>query len=58
LIVQDDGHHGVLREGNGLRGMRERIEALGGNLQLEREGGTRLLIDLPMQALPLQREAA
>jgi two-component system sensor histidine kinase DesK len=58
LIVQDDGHHGALREGNGLRGMRERIESLGGHLQLEREGGTRLLIDLPLQELPLQREAA
>jgi two-component system sensor histidine kinase DesK len=55
LILQDNGHHAVTREGNGLRGMRERIESLGGHLQLERgsasrsdlTSGTRLLIDLP-----------
>jgi glucose-6-phosphate-specific signal transduction histidine kinase len=29
--------------------MRERIESLGGRLSLERDGGTRLLIDLPLR---------
>jgi two-component system sensor histidine kinase DesK len=38
------------REGNGLRGMRERVESLGGQLQLERDGGTRLLIELPLRS--------
>jgi two-component system sensor histidine kinase DesK len=47
LIVEDDGQHTATQEGNGLRGMRERVEALGGRLLLEREHGTRLLIDLP-----------
>jgi two-component system sensor histidine kinase DesK len=33
LEVQDDGSGGSQVEGNGLRGMRERIEALGGTLE-------------------------
>jgi two-component system sensor histidine kinase DesK len=49
LVVEDDGQHAATREGNGLRGMRERIESLGGRLSLERDGGTRLLIDLPLR---------
>jgi two-component system sensor histidine kinase DesK len=49
LIVEDNGQHATSREGNGLRGMRERIESLGGQLFLERENGTRLLIDLPLR---------
>jgi two-component system sensor histidine kinase DesK len=47
LVVEDDGQHTAAPEGNGLRGMRERVEALGGRLSLEREHGTRLLIELP-----------
>jgi two-component system sensor histidine kinase DesK len=39
--------HTIQREGNGLRGMRERVESLGGTLLLERDHGTRLLIELP-----------
>ena len=53
LVVEDDGKQTILREGNGLRGMRERIESLGGNLSfehgLERDHGTRLLIELPLR---------
>lgn len=48
LVVEDNGEHTVAREGNGLRGMRERIESLGGRLSLERDNGTRLLIELPL----------
>lgn len=47
LSVADNGHHTAVHEGNGLRGMRERVEALGGQLRIERDAGTRLLIDLP-----------
>jgi two-component system sensor histidine kinase DesK len=47
LVIEDDGQHASPREGNGLRGMRERVESLGGTLQLEREHGTRLMIELP-----------
>jgi two-component system sensor histidine kinase DesK len=50
LAIEDDGQHTALREGNGLRGMRERVESLGGTFRLEREHGTRLLIELPAVA--------
>jgi len=50
LVIEDDGQHTALHEGNGLRGMRERVESLGGKFQLEREHGTRLLIELPATA--------
>jgi two-component system sensor histidine kinase DesK len=49
LVVEDNGEHAISREGNGLRGMRERIESLGGRLSLERDHGTRLLIELPLR---------
>jgi two-component system, NarL family, sensor histidine kinase DesK len=47
LSVEDNGENTATREGNGLRGMRERVEALGGHLTLDRAAGTRLLIALP-----------
>ena len=50
LLIEDDGEHMLAREGNGLRGMRERVEALGGSMRLERESGTRLFIELPLRA--------
>jgi len=50
LLVEDDGEHPLAREGNGLRGMRERVESLGGSLRVEREHGTRLLIEIPLRA--------
>lgn len=50
LSIEDDGQHKAIQEGNGLRGMRERVESLGGTFQLEREHGTRLLIELPVAA--------
>jgi len=48
LVVEDNGQHSAPREGNGLRGMRERVESIGGQLRLEHEHGTRLLITLPL----------
>lgn len=50
LLIEDDGMHAIQREGNGLRGMRERVESLGGTLLLQRDHGTRLLIELPAGA--------
>jgi two-component system sensor histidine kinase DesK len=54
LEVQDDGRGGVQVEGNGLRGMRERIEALGGTLRRESDSGTgtgtKLTIQFPLTA--------
>jgi two-component system sensor histidine kinase DesK len=49
LVIEDNGQHAIAREGSGLRGMRERIESLGGHLFLERDHGTRLLIELPLR---------
>ena len=47
LVVEDNGRGGVRGEGNGLRGMRERIEALGGRFAIDGTQGTRLTIELP-----------
>ncbi len=46
LEVADNGVGGA-GAGNGLRGMRERVEALGGELVREISGGTRLRIRIP-----------
>ena len=48
LLVEDDGRHVVTREGNGLRGMRERVQALGGRFSLKSAQGTTLRIELPV----------
>ena len=50
LSIEDNGPHAIAREGNGLRGMRERVELLGGQLSLTRERGTHLLIELPLRS--------
>lgn len=50
LLISDDGRGGTISPGNGLKGMRERIEALGGRLFVESSPGkgTRLEIELPV----------
>ncbi len=53
LLIADDGiglpPHAEQRPGHyGLRGIRERVEGLGGSLSLESAGGTRLTIELPL----------
>jgi two-component system sensor histidine kinase DesK len=50
LRVEDDGRGAIGREGNGLRGMRERIEALGGRLEIDSRQGTRLTAEIPRGA--------
>jgi two-component system sensor histidine kinase DesK len=47
LLISDDGAHPKLQEGNGLRGMRERIQSLGGRLSITADPGVTLLIELP-----------
>jgi two-component system sensor histidine kinase DesK len=47
LIITDDGNHPNLQEGNGLRGMRQRVESLGGRLSITTDPGVTLLIELP-----------
>ncbi len=43
LEIADDGRGGFQSEGNGLRGMRERIEALGGTVVRDTSAGTSFL---------------
>ncbi len=53
LQVEDDGCGGVLRAGNGISGMRERIDALGGDVAFAAVApqGTRLTVWVPMRCL-------
>lgn len=48
LEIRDDGRGGFQGEGNGVRGMRERIEALGGTLERDTSDGTRLRFEFPL----------
>lgn len=50
LDVADDGGGGSGPEGAGLTGMRERIAALGGTVQRDGGSGTRVRVNLPMEA--------
>jgi len=47
LLVEDNGPNPIQREGNGLRGMRERVLSVGGRLSISNHNGTALLIELP-----------
>ena len=55
LCIVDDGRGGVFHEGNGLRGMRERVEAVGGNMVCESRHGTKLDIFIPRKIPEEQR---
>ena len=48
LEVRDDGRGGPQLEGNGLRGMRERVEELGGSVERSTDDGTSIKITLPV----------
>ncbi|WP_266169893.1 sensor histidine kinase [Dyella subtropica] len=59
LCISDDGRGGIVEDGNGLCGMRERVRAIGGNLSIEssRGRGTNLLVTVPLppsRAQPLE----
>lgn len=54
LSVQDDGRGGALVPGNGLAGMRERVEALGGTLRMDSARGKGALLEA---RLPLPQTA-
>lgn len=51
FTIEDNGQGGPIREGNGLHGMRERIESIGGAVMLAglETGGTMLEITLPIK---------
>jgi len=48
LTIKDDGVGGPLREGNGLTGMRERVRAAGGTLDVDGSHGVRVCVRLPI----------
>ncbi|MBB6183973.1 two-component system sensor histidine kinase DesK [Oleiagrimonas soli] len=52
LCIRDDGRGGLDAFGNGLAGMRERVEALGGALRVDspRDQGTTLHVTVPLPA--------
>lgn len=54
LSIRDDGLGGARAEGNGLRGMRERVEAIGGELRLQSGNGDGTILELrvPWRAPP------
>jgi two-component system sensor histidine kinase DesK len=54
LEIQDDGRGTSNGEGNGLRGMRERVEMLGGTLNRSTGSGTTLTITLPLKEVAPQ----
>jgi two-component system sensor histidine kinase DesK len=56
LEIEDDGRGGFHDEGNGLRGMRERVEMLGGTLNRDAQSGTRLTITLPLKEVAPRTE--
>jgi two-component system sensor histidine kinase DesK len=47
MTVKDDGAGGTPREGYGLTGMRERVTAAGGTLQIDGSNGTTITVSLP-----------
>jgi two-component system, NarL family, sensor histidine kinase DesK len=51
LAIEDNGRGGIRQEGNGLRGMRERVASLGGAFHVDSRHGTRLMIEIPRQEL-------
>jgi two-component system, NarL family, sensor histidine kinase DesK len=56
LEIEDDGRGGFPGEGNGLRGMRERVEMLGGTITRDSQTGTRLTITLPLKEVAPKSE--
>jgi two-component system, NarL family, sensor histidine kinase DesK len=58
LEIHDDGCGASNGEGNGLRGMRERVEMIGGTLSRSTEAGTTLIITLPLKQVAPQGEGS
>jgi two-component system sensor histidine kinase DesK len=56
LAIRDDGRGGARPDGNGLTGMRERVEALGGSLSLVSLAGQGTLLEIRLPFRPPQAE--
>jgi two-component system sensor histidine kinase DesK len=52
FTIEDNGLGGQIREGNGLRGMRERLQSMAGAMKLtgSANGGTSLELTLPLES--------
>ena len=51
LMIADNGRGGRLKEGSGLKGMRARLSAIGGTLDIKSDkAGTRLVATAPLRA--------
>jgi two-component system sensor histidine kinase DesK len=52
FTIEDNGHGREIREGNGLRGMQERVQSIGGNVSLKSSTnrGTALEITVPLES--------
>jgi len=49
LLIEDDGRGGKMQEGNGLKGMRERLREISGHLEIDSgHSGPRVAIVLPV----------
>lgn len=48
MRIEDDGRGGRILEGNGLRGMRQRLQGVGGRLAIDSATGTRLDLQIPL----------
>jgi len=57
LTVEDDGVGGAAVADGGLAGMRARLQALGGTLQVTDDRGTRLRVALPLEGARSRAEA-
>lgn len=49
LDVRDDGRGYEGREGMGITGMRQRLMPLGGQIEIERSAGTRVIVTVPIE---------
>ncbi len=59
MVIQDNGRGIVekdMQEGNGLNGMRERLEFVNGSLDIQVDSGTELVFRIPLIDRPLQQE--
>jgi two-component system, NarL family, sensor histidine kinase DesK len=60
FTIEDNGSGGQIREGNGLRGMRERLQSMAGGMKLasSANGGTSLELTLPLETESPPQSAA
>lgn len=58
LTIEDDGRGGISTQGNGMKGMHERVRALGGSIEVVSppRQGTRLLVSVPLRHRNALRE--